>query len=409
MNKSKFYLKLNAIGRFSMSNWKNKKFSVGNKSENSKLANWIDVKNFGIKKTADFIKKSFKASEREKLSLLDVGCADGYLTENLATLGFKKCAGVEPRKSSIQRGKNIRKILQIKGRAKYYPLSIGQISKKFKFDIVTCFGVLHHTNNIYKNFEKILSASKKILILEGEFIPENLYKNKEFYNQGQLKDLIYSENLKEFEYGITLHKYESSYYDGLTDRTGIVDIPSIDSIRMHADMIGYSSKVIAKKSFNNKLKTYRAIIVFQKKNEELLNYKKIYAKYENDFIECCLPYHLLKKFLSKKTYKSINKSQYSKKYSNIIDKFKFNFTDKLNLELAKYYLFKNLDYKKTRNYLDKIIYKKNADWFSCYRAFYLLYLFDSKKRIYWKNLLLSCHPNFPLLMLKKKLINFQTG
>ena len=58
MNKSKFNLKLNAIGRFSMSNWKNKKFSVGNKSENSKLANWIDVKNFGIKKTTDFIKKS---------------------------------------------------------------------------------------------------------------------------------------------------------------------------------------------------------------------------------------------------------------------------------------------------------------------------------------------------------------
>ena len=164
-------------------------------------------------------------------------------------------------------------------------------------------------------------------------------------------------------------------------------------------------RLLQKKSFNNKLKTYRAIIVFQKKNEELLNDKKIYAKYENDFIECCLPYHLLEKFLSKKTYKSINKSQYSKKYSNIIDKFKFNFTDKLNLELAKYYLFKNLDYKKTRNYLDKIIYKKNADWFSCYRAFYLLYLFDSKKRIYWKNLLLSCHPNFPLLMLKKKLIS----
>ena len=114
MIKSKFNLKLNSIGRFSMSNWKNKNLSVGNKSENSKLANWIDVKNFGIKNTVKFINKNFKKSIRKKLSLIDVGCADGYLTESLAALNFRKCAGLEPRKSSIQRGKNIRKFLKIK-------------------------------------------------------------------------------------------------------------------------------------------------------------------------------------------------------------------------------------------------------------------------------------------------------
>ena len=406
MDKSNFYLKLNSIGRFSMSNWKNKKFSVGNRSENSKLANWIEIKNFGIKNTTKYIKKNFNINSRKKLSLLDVGCADGYLTENLASLGFKKCAGVEPRASSIKRGKNIRKILKIKERCKYYALSVNQINNKFKYDIVTCFGVLHHTNNIYKNLEKILSVSKKVLILEGEFIPENLYQNKDFQNQGQLKDLIYSEKLKKFNYGITLHKYESSYYDGLTDKTGIVDIPSIDSVRMHADMLGYSSKIIAKKKFNNKLKTYRAIIVFNKKNVELLNDKKIYAKYEQDFIECFLPLKLLESFLKKKTNSTVRK-KYDPKYKNIIDKFKFNFLDKLNLEFAKYYLFKDINFNKAKKYLDRIVYKKNADWFSCYRAFYLFFLFDNKNKIFWKDMLLSCHPNFPLILLKKKLSNFQ--
>ena len=263
-------LKLNAIGRFSMSNWSNKNISVGNKSENSKLANWIEIKNFGIKNTTKYIKKNFNINVRKKLSLLDVGCADGYLTENLASLGFKKCVGVEPRISSIKRGKNIRKILKIKERCKYYSKSINQIDDKFKYDIVTCFGVLHHTNNIYKNLKKILSLSKKILILEGEFIPENLYQNKDFQIQGQLKDLIYSEKLKKLKYGITLHKYETSYYDGSTDKTGIVDIPSIDSIRMHADIMGYDSKVIAKNKFKNKLKTYRAIIIFNKKKNRII-------------------------------------------------------------------------------------------------------------------------------------------
>ncbi len=399
-------LKLNAIGRFSMSNWSNKNISVGNKSENSKLANWIEIKNFGIKNTTKYLKKNFNINVRKKLSLLDVGCADGYLTENLASLGFKKCVGVEPRISSIKRGKNIRKILKIKERCKYYSKSINQIDDKFKYDIVTCFGVLHHTNNIYKNLKKILSLSKKILILEGEFIPENLYQNKDFQIQGQLKDLIYSEKLKKLKYGITLHKYETSYYDGSTDKTGIVDIPSIDSIRMHADIMGYNSKVIAKNKFKNKLKTYRAIIIFNKKKIELFNDKKVYAKYEQDFIKCFLPIKLLKSFLKKKLNQSFE-IQHGSKYKNITDKFKFNFLDKLNLEFAKYYLFKDVNFKMAKKYLEKIIYKKNADWFSCYRAFYLLFLFDIKKKFFWKQMLLSCHPNFPLILLKKKLSNFQ--
>ena len=54
MKKNNFNLKLNAIGRFSMSNWTNNNISVGNKSENSKLANWIEVKEFGINNTRKF-------------------------------------------------------------------------------------------------------------------------------------------------------------------------------------------------------------------------------------------------------------------------------------------------------------------------------------------------------------------
>ena len=77
------------------------------------------------------------------------------------------------------------------------------------------------------------------------------------------------------------------------------------------------------------------------------------------------------------------------------------------MEFAKYYLFEDVDFKKAKKYLDKIVYKKNADWFSCYRAFYLFFLFDNKNKIFWKDMLLSCHPNFPLILLKKKLSNFQ--
>ena len=34
------------------------------------------------------------------MSIID-GCADGYLIENLAELGFKKNVGIEPRKAQL--------------------------------------------------------------------------------------------------------------------------------------------------------------------------------------------------------------------------------------------------------------------------------------------------------------------
>ncbi len=410
MNNKNLNLKLNAIGRFSMSNWSNKKITVGHTSENSKLANWIEIKNFGIHQIKRYFKKNFTRNEIKKMSILDVGCADGYLIENLAKLGFKKNIGIEPRKSSISRGKNIRKILGIKDKANYYTLSIENLNKKFKTDIITCFGVLHHTSNVYKNLSRLLRCAKKQLILEGEFIPQTLYKNKKFSNQGQLKDLLYDKefsdnNFIESKYGITLHKYESSYYDGLTKTTGIVDIPSIDSVRMHANILGYESQIVASKNFKNKLNSFRAIIVFKKNKKKRLSDEKIYSNFETKFFSTVLPIEILKKFKSMKEFKKLNFKN-DHKYHHIIKNLKFNFKDKINLEFSKYYIFKMSQFKKGKIFLDKIIYKRNVDWFSCYRSFYLLFLIDQKKRVFWKKMLLSCHPSFPNTLLKKKLSFF---
>lgn len=410
MKKNNFNLKLNAIGRFSMSNWTNNNISVGNKSENSKLANWIELKEFGIKNTRKFLINQFNKKEIKKMSILDVGCADGYLIENLSQLGFKKNVGIEPRKSSITRGKNIRKVLNIRERAVYYPLSIEQLNKKFSFDIVTCFGVLHHTSNIYKNLEKLLLSSKKLLILEGEFIPEELYKNKKFFNQGQLKDLLYDKKFTKnkylkIKYGITLHKYESAYYDGLTNITGIVDIPSIDSLRMYADTLGYESKVLIKKQFKNKLNSFRAILIFKKVKTKKLSELEIYEKYEEKNISTVLPMKILKIYDSLEEYREL-KINFSNSHKFIVQNLKFNFKDKMNLEFSKYYIFKKKDFVTGKSYLNKIIYKRNVDWFSCYRAFYLLYLIDLKKKNFWKRLLISCHPTFPVKLLNKKFTFF---
>ena len=270
--------------------------------------------------------------------------------------------------------------------------------------------MLHHTSNIYKNLEKLLLSSRKLLILEGEFIPEELFKNKKFLNQGQLKDLLYDQKFTnkkylKIKYGITLHKYESPYYDGLTNITGIVDIPSIDSIRMYADMLGYESEILIKKKFKNKLNSYRAILIFKKNKRKKLSELEIYERYEEKNISTVLPIKILKIYDSLDEYKEL-KINLKKSHKFILQNLKFNFKDKMNFEFSKYYIFKKRDFVMAKFYLDKIIYKRNVDWFSCYRAFYLLYLIDQKRKSFWKKLLISCHPTFPAKLLKKKFAFF---
>ena len=75
-----------------MSNWN---FFL--KKENKKkisctpgLANWHSVKEFGVKNIIKYLLDNFKKKERLKYSILDVGCNDGYFTERLARLKFKK-------------------------------------------------------------------------------------------------------------------------------------------------------------------------------------------------------------------------------------------------------------------------------------------------------------------------------
>ena len=53
--------------------------------------------------------------------------------------------------------------------------------------------------------------------------------------------------------------------------------------------------------------------------------------------------------------------------------------DKINLEYAKYFYNDN-DKKSAKKYLFKIINKQNYDWFTCYRAYFLMYKIDFKNK-----------------------------
>ena len=90
-----------------------------------------------------------------------------------------------------------------------------------------------------------------------------------------------------------------------------------------------------------------------------------------------------------------------KTYSKILNNFKYSFIDKLNFEYAKSYLFLKKNHSLSKEYLKKIVFKKNADWFSCYKSFALLTKLDKKNSNAWKKRLYMCNPSFPKEVLNK--------
>lgn len=367
-----------------------------------KKSNWDQVKIFGLKNIINIIKKKFKTSDISRLSLIDIGCNDGYLTEQLSKIKFKEVVGIEPRKEVITRGKKIRKKLGIFSRVKYYQKSISELSSLKSYDLSICSGVLHHTDNIFGNLKKILNKTNRMMILEGEFLPDQYFENEELIQAAQLKDIIYDDfflkklKLKKF-FGITLKKFETSTYDGSTIKTGLVEIPSIHSIEQYCKLLGYEINVVAKKSFKNPFNIYRAVLCIFKSEIDL---KKIDYNYEfeKNFMGTILPSRILRRF------KKINKifkfsSADLTKYSIVLSRIKYNLRDKLNLEYAKFYYNKS-DYLSAKKFLLKIIDKNNSDWFSYYRSLYLMYLIDGKNKYEWKNKLILSNPNFPKKLLK---------
>ena len=398
MQNKKFYLEVNSLGRFSMSPWKSHLHEISFKNVKG-IPNWIKLKKIQEKVIINFLTKRL-GNKINKYDLHDIGCNDGYFTEKLASLNFKKVIGSEPRKETILRGKKIRNLLKIKTKANYILSNISNLKIKHKTDIVTCCGVIHHTNSVEQSFIKLLNLTKKILIIESEFLPSSLIKNKEVKKSKQIKDLFNKKN-KQFKnnFSISIDKFETNFLDGSSINNGLVETSTPSKLEMIAFQNNFRLVFFKEKKFKNFLNTNRCVMVFEKKIEKKIDYKKINFDQELSMILDPIPISVLDSFKKKKSLKKLNT------YSMVLNNFKYSFVDKINFEYAKSYLFLEKNHKLSKKYLEKIVYKKNVDWFSCYKSFALLAILDKKNSKTWKKRLFMCNPTFPSKLLKKIKIN----
>jgi len=376
------------------------------------------------------IKTNFTDAELKKMTVADVGCYDGWILHQLSDLPFKKMVGIEPRKKNIIKGEGIRNLLGIKTRVKF---RIGDIEKlvKEKFDIVLCIGTFHHLESIASAMKNLDAITKRMLIVDTICLPSK-YLTESLAKDLELKDLIYQ--IKPKRYGLIGEKYESAYYDGSTSHTTIVNIPSIESLIMHFDILGYQPIKIAagpkafRQAMEKNKRPFEEVLIYGEKRG--LSGQDVVASYAWKY-EHGLVYNVINPTIIRALYSRYVQSKKSPVLSpagraivrhidspngdlallrrhfkepidfEIVKNMRFNPRDKISFEYAKV-LHAERKYQEAIAILHSITETLNADWRVVYRSFYLMHLIyekvgDRKRSLYYAKLCKRCHANFPLL------------
>ena len=220
---------LNANGPYSMAVWTSGEISVGNEEGLAGRSEYF------IKLIRKAILKNFRLKDIKNLSILDIGCNDGWVLHQLSDLPFKKMVGIEPREKNINKGKTVRKILKLENSVEYKLGNIESLENEI-FDIVICAGLLYHVESIPLALKKVTASCSRMLFIESRCISSN-HITKELKDEIEMRDLVYQ--FEDEICGLTAQKYESSYYDGSAAHNTIVNVPTAESLIMNLKILGY--------------------------------------------------------------------------------------------------------------------------------------------------------------------------
>ena len=419
---------INAYGPFNHSVWRGRGVSITNEEGLAGRAAFLGET---IRKV---LLKTYGAKKLGTKNIVDIGCYDGWLLHSLEGLPFRELVGIEPRSKNIEKGKGIRKLLGIRSRVKFLQAAIETLPKK-KYDIVLCIGTFHHLESIPLALRKLDAICNDSMIIETLCLPER-HETAAFKRDIEMKDVIYM--YKEPIAGLTGHKFESSYYDGSTARTTVVSIPSIRTLLMYFDALGYEAKIVVRpRDFKrampkNERPSQEVLIFAQKKRARMEESVPGYIlNYEYGLVNTILPREIIKPLydrycLGKKRAvtgaarsiaghidnpakrlgglsSSLGKSTHA---LQIVKALRFNPFEKIALEYGKL-LRDEGRIEETANVLRSVTERPNADWRATYRSFYLLSkiyaaLSDRRMSQRYKKLCRIANPDFARVMFMKK-------
>jgi len=174
------------------------------------------------------------------MTLVDVGCYDGWLICQLEDLPFARMIGIEPRKKNLDKGRLIRQLLGIETRCEFRQGSIENLEEVMggeKADIVICAGLFHHLSSTAEGVAALHLICRQFLFLETICFPVG-FEDERLRSALELKDIPYFFGSQAF--GVTGHKLESGYYDGSATQMSVVSLPSVDALKMFLDVGGFA-------------------------------------------------------------------------------------------------------------------------------------------------------------------------
>ena len=141
-----------------------KKLKLNDKFNRNWLHDWQVYKSYNLNKIINLSVKLNSTKIINKMSLLEVGCNEGYLSINHLKMGLKSILGIDLKQEAVNRANLIKKYYNLKN-IKFLKKNIETLNSKKKYEIVTANGLLYHLSDIIGTIEKISNLTKDILII----------------------------------------------------------------------------------------------------------------------------------------------------------------------------------------------------------------------------------------------------
>lgn len=400
-----------------------------------------------VKNISKIISSHYSEEEISQLSVVDIGCYDGWILVQLAKLfKFKSAVGVEPRLKNIQKGKFARDFYKITSNVKFLQSDIDSLEKVIgfeKFDIVLCLGVLHHVESTTDAIRRLSNISKHMLIIDSMVIDKPKKDEGKILRLLNLRDIAYIDGPQ--HWAIAAFKYETPYFDGSTSGVPIVNVPEERLIRMSLDTFGFSvehahhpDETAFKKAFQKVRGVRETFIVATREQDHLVesihtSVKTKSAIHETTFIFAEIPpqmlgrwlkgvgidfdlpnqdespknrvkhsliYHASRNPTSRISRMLLKSAKLTPGAHAIVVNLSRSPLDKTQFEFGKYYL-KRGDLSNAKLAFKKITSKHGCDWRVFYRSCFFLTVIarienDNVAFVHYQQLLDIANPHFPI-------------